>query len=62
MHIFGAQFGYSKHGTHHSLPSIPNYNLSQLTQEGYRSVPENLIHSTTFFARFGQMVALSFKI
>jgi fatty acid desaturase len=61
MHIFGAQFGYSKHGTHHALPSIPNYNLSHVTQEGYRTIPENLIHSTSFFARFSQMLALSFN-
>jgi fatty acid desaturase len=60
-HIFGAQFGYHKHGSHHSLPSIPNYNLSQISHEGYRDVPETLIHNTTFFARVADILALSFK-
>jgi fatty acid desaturase len=29
-HIFAAQFGYNRHGTHHQHPSVPNYNLARL--------------------------------
>lgn len=60
-HLFGAQFGYSKHGTHHSLPSVPNYNLDKITHEDYREIPETLIRRTTFFTRLGEMLSLSFK-
>ncbi|MEP6988274.1 MAG: fatty acid desaturase, partial [Chloroflexota bacterium] len=47
--LFGAPFGYNHHGTHHSLPSIPNYNLDKIAYEDYREVPQNLIRKTTFF-------------
>ncbi len=59
-HLFGAPFGYNRHGTHHSVPSVPNYNLSKIEHEDYRVVPEHLIRSTTFFARLRAVLRLSY--
>ncbi len=60
-HLLGAQFGYNYHGSHHAEPSIPNYNLNQITHDDYRALPENLIRSTTYLSRINELLALSVK-
>lgn len=56
-HLLGAQFGYNYHGSHHTEPSVPNYNLNQIAHEDYREVPETLIRTTTYFHRINEILS-----
>lgn len=58
-HLFGAQFGYNFHGTHHAAPSVPNYHLMQLSLEDYRPIPDTIIHTTNYIARMREILSLS---
>jgi fatty acid desaturase len=53
--LFGAQFGYNFHGTHHIHPAVPNYDLADYA--GDAAMPAHLpIRSCSFFTRLLQVL------
>jgi len=56
--IFGAQFGYNFHGTHHIHSAVPNYDLADYAEDA--AMPAHLpIRSCSFLSRFVQVVGRS---
>lgn len=55
-HIFGGQFGYNRHGTHHLHPSVPNYNLARLDRLLAGEIESTTpVTATSYWTRTGDM-------
>jgi fatty acid desaturase len=53
--VFGAQFGYNYHGTHHVHSAVPNYDLADYADDA--AAPAHLpIHTCSFLTRLVQVV------
>jgi O-methyltransferase len=61
--LFAAQYGYNYHGTHHCLPSVPNYALNRVQEVPVEKLPNSvrLVIRSTYLRRIGELLNLSMK-